>query len=299
MLLMSSNLLLAVFAGLAGMLGWGFADFFAKKTIDKVGDLTTLAWAHIYGAGIILGAVIVSSSISQRNFPIDGVELGKLAFFGALQACVYFFAYKAFAKGQLSLLNPVFSSYSAFVVILSVLFFGEVLGLSLFLVLVLVICGIIFTNLDSSTFVTRRIKFLKVPGMSDILIAVGLASGWTVLWGNFVSGKDWLVYAAMMYLLMAGAILIKCVVDGQNLKIGKKGIHGYFFLIGLSEIVAYAGVSLGYSKTTHLSVIAVLSAAFSVPTLVLAHVFLKERITPLQYTGVLTVIVGVVIIYLL
>ena len=28
-----------------GMFGWGLADFFAKKTIDKIGDIQTLAWA--------------------------------------------------------------------------------------------------------------------------------------------------------------------------------------------------------------------------------------------------------------
>jgi hypothetical protein len=33
---MPHDLLIAIAAGLSGMLGWGFADFFAKTAIDRV-----------------------------------------------------------------------------------------------------------------------------------------------------------------------------------------------------------------------------------------------------------------------
>ena len=38
---MQSDLVIAVLAGFGGMLGWGFADFFAKKTIDEIGDVAS------------------------------------------------------------------------------------------------------------------------------------------------------------------------------------------------------------------------------------------------------------------
>ncbi|MFN2571957.1 MAG: hydantoinase B/oxoprolinase family protein, partial [Gemmatimonadales bacterium] len=46
---METTLLTAITAGLLGMLGWGCADFFAKKTIDKIGDLPTLFWGQLLG----------------------------------------------------------------------------------------------------------------------------------------------------------------------------------------------------------------------------------------------------------
>ena len=46
---MPNELLIALVAGFGGMFGWGLADFFAKKTIDELGDVMTLAWAGGFG----------------------------------------------------------------------------------------------------------------------------------------------------------------------------------------------------------------------------------------------------------
>src|SRR4051794_12802773 len=50
---------IAVAAGLSAMLGWGFADFFAKVTIDRIGSLAALVWAHLTGAVVITTVVVV------------------------------------------------------------------------------------------------------------------------------------------------------------------------------------------------------------------------------------------------
>ena len=44
-----SDLAIATLAGLGGMVGWGLADFFAKRTIDQIGDLSTLFWSQALG----------------------------------------------------------------------------------------------------------------------------------------------------------------------------------------------------------------------------------------------------------
>ncbi len=298
---MSNTLLIAVLAGLAGMLGWGAADFFAKKTIDKIGDMATLTWAHFFGVTMLIILVVGKLLIHGNDvvFPKSFSEIGILAFFGALQATVYFFVYRAFAVGKLAILNPIFSSYSGLVVLLSVLAFGEVIGIEQFVLLIVVFIGIISISLDEESFAIRKLKIAKLPGMKDILTATSLAALWTVLWGHFVNGKDWLIYAAIMYLFMSITIVVMSLVQKINLRITDNKIWKYFFLIGLGEVVAYVGVSIGYSLTSHTSIVAVLSAAFSVPTLILAHIFLGERITSLQKAGVALVIVGVSLLPLL
>jgi len=49
---MDNSLAVAILGGLGAMLGWGFADFFAKKTVDRIGDLASLVWAHLFGTAI-------------------------------------------------------------------------------------------------------------------------------------------------------------------------------------------------------------------------------------------------------
>jgi drug/metabolite transporter (DMT)-like permease len=298
---MTDSILIAVLAGLVGMFGWGLADFFAKKTIDVAGDLATLALAHIFGFSFLAGLVGVRliNDGGLAGFSISIGDIGLLAFFGFVQAFVYYFAYRAFGKGKLALLNPVFSSYSAVTVLLSVFVFSEVITHSQVASLAVTFIGILLINLDRESFMIRRLKLLKIEGLGDIVSAAVLAAVWTVLWGHFVINKDWLMYAAIMYSFMTLTILGVVRFQKINLNVLHKINWKWFLAIGLTEVMAYVGISLGYSLTSKVSIIAVLSAAFSLPTVVFAYIFLKERITRLQLSGVAFVIAGVVLISLL
>lgn len=294
----ASPLVIAVGAGLTGMLGWGFADFFAKKTIDRVGDLVTLAWAHIYGVVLICSLLYARTMVGHEALvlPDKNIQWLGLAFFGVLQALVYYYAYKAFGKGKLAILNPIFSSYSGIVVLLSVVFFHEVLPMWQVIPLLTVFLGIVVMNTEKASFKTKRLKLAKIAGMKEMLLAVAFAAIWTVLWGHFVSGRDWLVYAAIMYIFMSATILAICIFQRAKLNVLNSYTWKYFFLIGFTEVIAYVGVSLGYSQSSHVSIVAVLSAGFSLPTFALAYIFLKERINAFQVVGAALVVAGVVLV---
>ena len=48
------------------MFGWGVADFFAKKSIDEIGDIESLVWAHVAGALILLALAGYSLSVMSE-----------------------------------------------------------------------------------------------------------------------------------------------------------------------------------------------------------------------------------------
>ena len=117
-------MIIAVLAGLGGMLGWGLADFFAKKTIDVIGDVTTLIWAHVIGTAIILAALgFEVANGEQGNLPSEWRSWIGLIGFGGLQAAVYLFMYRGFGKGQVAVLAPLFASFAGLVALFSVLLF--------------------------------------------------------------------------------------------------------------------------------------------------------------------------------
>lgn len=74
------------------------------------------------------------------------------------------------------------------------------------------------------------------------------------------------------------------------------GIWKLLFLIGLFDGGAYLTLSWGFGATTFTSVVTMLSAAYSLPTLILARIFLKEKLTPNQWVGVLSIILGLVLL---
>lgn len=296
---METSLLIAVLAGLAGMLGWGLADFFAKKTIDVAGDMATLLWAHVFGTAAMVSVFLATYKLDfASQLPADGLSWLLLMGFGFLQGLIYALVYQGFGKGQLAVLNPVFSSYSGIAAALSIIVFGESIGVGRAAILGLIFMGIILVSIDTSELKNRRVKVLATPGLNEVILASGMAAFWTVFWAKFVGGQNWLAYAAVMYISMSLGVYLISLVQKVNLKIKDGRLWKFFILIGLSEVVAYVGISWGFSTAGHTSIIALLSGAFSVPTLVLAHAFLKERITAPQWGGVVTVLVGVALMTL-
>lgn len=298
--MISSSLGIAILAGLGGMIGWGLADFFAKKTIDTIGDVTSLVWAHICGTALF-AAIALYQLLSGHSLqlPQSTTEWGGLVFFGVLQGIVYLLVYRGFGKGQVAVLNPIFASFSGLTAVLSVLFFGELLTGNLILALVVVFVGIVLMNLDPDALRSKKLALLKVPGFAEVAIATILAAFWTVFWNQFIGGKDWVVYALMMYLFMTLALLIYVACTKTSLKFSNRSMWKYLFLIGATEVFAYLAISLGYSATSLTSVVALLSGAFSLPTIILARIFLKERVTRLQTIGSLVIIGGIMLVSLL
>jgi transporter family protein len=295
---MENSLTVAILGGLGAMLGWGFADFFAKKTVDRIGDLASLVWAHLFGTIIFFGMALINFAATDDFVDLpDSLNrwLG-LAFFGVLQMIVYWLVYKAFSKGQLAVINPIFSSYSGLVALISIIFFAEVLTGSIAFGLIVIFLGILAMNLDLSALKSKRLNV--VPGLKEVVAAAILAAIWTILWDRFVHGQDSLAYAMLMYMFMTIAAFVAARSQKTKLSPIAPDLWKFLVLIGLGEAIAYLSISIGFSKTTYTSVVALISGSFALPTVILAYLFLKERITRFQLAGIILIIVGVAVISL-
>lgn len=295
---MNDSIYIAALAGLGGMLGWGFADFFAKKTVDKVGDIVSLVWAHIFGTSFFVLIALFNLAVTGDFISVPSefrTWLG-LMFFGCLQMLVYLLVYKAFSKGQLAVLNPVFASYSGLVALMSIAFLGEKLTPLSAIALPVLFVGILLLNTDIESLRSRRLKV--IPGLKEIVAASILAAIWTIGWDRFVASNDFLSYALFMYLFMSLAALAVAKFIRTKLSVVKGSLWKLLALIGLGETIAYFSITLGFSKTTNTSIVALISGAFSLPAVILAYVFLKERVTRLQAFAIMAIIGGIVLISL-
>lgn len=297
---MQQELLIAILAGLGGMLGWGFADFFAKKTIDQIGSIATLVWAHIFGTFILILVawfqLIVQGAHLSTPQSLGG--WGAVAFFGALQAIVYFLAYKGFGKGQLAVLNPVFASYAGLAALISILIFGEILSTNLLIALVVIFAGILLLNIDTKALLNKRLNLTHVPGLKEVGLAAILAAFWQLFWDKLVRGQDWVLYTLLMYTFMTITAFVLGKFTKTNLTLPKQSLWKFLMFIGLGEVVAYLALTLGFSATRFTSIVIVLAGAFSLPTIILARLFLKEKVTAIQTIGSLVIITGVVVLSL-
>jgi drug/metabolite transporter (DMT)-like permease len=67
---------------------------------------------------------------------------------------------------------------------------------------------------------------------------------------------------------------------------------GLLIVVGVFDILANVAFSVA-SQSDLLSLVSVLSSLYPVVTLVMAWVFLKERLIAIQYAGILIALVGV------
>ena len=149
-------------------------------------------------------------------------------------------------------------------------------------------------NLDISGL---KIKRIKVLGLKEVGTATVLATFWTLGWEKFVTGKDFISYALFMYALMSvAAYILSVLMKVKVRKVVKTEVWKFLVLIGLGETIAYLGISFGYSSTQHVSIIAVISGAFSLPTIILARIFLKEKVNQLQTFGSVAIIIGIILL---
>ncbi len=295
---MDQGLLIAIFAGLGGMLGWGFSEFATKKSVDKIGTISSLVWAHVFGT-IILFALLFSKLLITHvpvAFPTDSSEWLGLIFFGALQTLVYYFAYKGFEKGEVSILSPIFASFAGMVAVLSVLVFGEALNIGAVPALVFIFGGVILINFDLESLKARRIRIKAVAGLKEIMIATILATIWTLGWDKFTGNKDWIFYTTFMFVFMTIAAFLIASLKKINLLEVASGAWKFVWLIAIGEVVAYLAITLGYASTNYTSVIAILSGAASLPTIILARIFLKEKMTAIQTISSLIIIAGIILL---
>ncbi len=296
---MEKELFIATLAGLGGMLGWGLADFFAKKTIDKIGSVPSLVWAHFFGTLALLIFVLYQTVIAKQHIflPAEVNVWDGLLFFGALQAIVYLLAYEGFGKGQLAVLNPVFASYSGLAAIISIIVFKEKSSPHIFLTLAVIFIGVLLLNVDTKALKLKSFR-IGTPGFNHVALAALLAAFWQVYWNKFIGNQNWISYTLLMYVFMTFTAFVVSRLQGINLYVPRRGPWIFLVLIGLCEVIAYLSLSLGFSMTSLTSIVIVLAGAFSLPTIILARTFLKEKVTPLQTIATFVIIVGIIFLYI-
>jgi drug/metabolite transporter (DMT)-like permease len=292
---MDNTLLVAVLAGLGGMVGWGAADFFAKKTIDTIGDLRTLFWAQLIGVIPLALAFLVHPKVPDLN-RFDPLFL---LLFGIAGALSYLPLYSAFGKGRVSILSPIFASYSVVVVILAAIFLNAQISSLQAAAIAVVFAGTLILSTDLSE-IRQLIRSRQKlgDGVPDVLIALFGYSFWLLFLDKFLNGKEWLFYLLIIRSLAVVTLFVYSRLTRTSLRIAQPGLWKYLTVIGLFDVAAFSAVSYGFSHTSYIAIVTVLSATFSIPTLLLAYAFLKERMTSVQFGGVALVLVGVVLISL-
>ena len=290
---MVTELQIAIISGLFSMMSWGFADFFAKKTVDKIDDLRTLFWSQIFGMIPVFVYWFFNFELPIFTFQII-FYLITLSFFGTFGILLF---YRGLSKGKASVIAPVYSSYAAFAVLVSFLIFHEIIIGLTWLGLGIIFIGIILASFDYRKLkdVDFKIKDLS-KGVPETLIAAVIIGLYFPLWDKFLVGQGWIVFNLLTNIIICLTILTISLSKRSTLKFEDKKLWKWLFLIGFFTSGGFLCLVWGFNSTSFTSIISVLSAASPILVLILARIFLKEKLSLTQKLGVALLLAGLVVI---
>ncbi len=271
-----------VLFGVVAMLGWGLADFLAKKLVDRIGGLNALLFEQLV-------AIIFLAPFALYTAPLPGAGmLPLLLLVAAAWAYPYLAFYKGFEKGMVSVVSPIGSAWGAGGAVLAAFLLGESLSLPQWASIAVIVAGIFLVSTS-----WKELKRLSYKKLSGVEWAVAALVGWSVaavLMKPLVLGIGPFMAIWLVKMLSVPMALSVLPFSSYKLK-SPKGLWKLVVAIAVVDAVAFLGYNFGVEAGL-VGVVGPVAAAFPAVTVILAWLFLKERLEKSQLIGVAMAVFG-------
>ena len=268
--------------GLIAALCWGVHDICVRYVSQRTGIMAAISTVLIFGALLLTPVCIYFGNWADLTMPavVNSVLSGGIFALAAIAL------YRAFAIGPVRLVAPIVGSYPILSVALAIWSGEPVSALHIFAVVLIIIGISIVAQGDSNT------------GSGERQIAIIWAAASAVgFFGSFALGQAAAALGAELPVIwltrMAAIAAILCIAlpFPINLKPNRSQLP-LLAAMGVLDAVALAVVI--YAGTQDSSAFASVTASiFGLVTVILAWVFLKEKMTGLQWIGVFIVFLSI------
>lgn len=298
---------MAIILGLVSAILWGSADFLARYATRLIGTYRTLFFMEFFGL-VGLSIYLLASGTLQRLSPMDShfwqawewaMAAAVLNVFSSLAL------YRAFEVGVLAVVSPIAASSSALTVLLSFLS-GEMLSQERSIGIGAALLGVVLAATSFSSMAESADAELVLRSKRKLTSGVGwalLASvGYGVLFwilGFHVAPQlggivpVWLVRLTTISLLALLAVPFK-----QSLVPPRGSIWWYITGVGILDTLAFVTATLALGNGQEVAIVSVLVSLFSAVTVVLAWIFLHDRLHWNQWLGIVVIFIGIVLVNL-
>lgn len=310
-----------VLLGLLAALCWGVADYCLRGATHAAGTFRALYFMQVVGLLTLLAVEVWRPLDFSRATPGVVLAVAAISLIILLGAALL---YRSFAIGTLAVVSPIAASFGAIATVLALLS-GErpappqLIGLALLLV------GVTLSGLapappplsDAATPSGASRRRVLAPGVTEALGATLLfgVSYWALRYVVDLVGGVQVVaiskvteLAALTLIVVVGWALRRIVgaasfAQGSAvltpLALAPRGARFWVWLIpgAILDVVANVAYNIGVAGALT-SVVATLSSLFTSVTVLLAWIFLRERLTRAQWGGVALILVGIALVNL-
>jgi drug/metabolite transporter (DMT)-like permease len=268
--------------GLLTAFSYGYADFVGAIAAMKVRALTVTTVAFSFG----LLLALLFSLFAGASYNESVVLYGILA--GICSAAAISFLYAALALGPISIVSPFTAVLSAIVPVVVDIAAGQALGELSLLAIVLILIAVVLV-----AFVPGQ--DVRLPTLRATIYSIGAGLGFA---GTFVfidaapsdSGLGVLVVMRVIGIAILFALLAILLFSGKSKVLIEKEVFALstiwlVLLAGFGDVTGNLFFIIA-TREGALAIAAVLTSLYPVGTILLAKIFLKERIAISQNIGI-------------
>ena len=305
---------MGIILGLTAALFWGVSDFTARAVTQRIGTYRTLFFMQFVGlAG--LGLYLIFSGTLAHLLQSASWQSWAWAILVALLNIFSTLAlYRSFEIGVLTIVSPIAASSAALTVLLA-FFSGETisefraLGISAALVGV-VLAATQFNVLkktvptadseaSASILVAEKLaaprqQLTRGVGLA-LLAAIGYGLTFWLLGFRVAPSLGGVTPIWLIRLLTPCVLAIGVLPTRQSIRLPTGNIWWLLLTIGILDTVAFVCATIGLT-TDQVSVVSVLASLFSAITVILAWIFLREKLAWNQWLGIGIIFLGIVLV---
>ena len=305
------NISLAIILGLTGAVSWGAADFAARFASRQVGAYRTLFFMQFFGF-LALSAYLKSTGGFSHGIAPGWHPWAMAVAAGLLNVLASLALYHSFEHGTLSIVGPVSSSYPALTVALALLS-GERIHAVRATGLAVTLLGVILAATSfAQTKDTQTEKRPEQPSAAHaeqsrahlstgvgwaICAALGFGVLFWFLGFHVVPAVGSAVSVWVMRLTALVSLALAAPPTRQSLRLPRGKVWWLLLAVGILDTAAFVVNNAGLS-TGQVSVVSVLASLYGAFTVLLAWIFLRERLERSQWLGIVLIFIGIVLVSL-
>lgn len=277
---------LGILFGVLSLTGFGISDFFTAKSARKIGPLKTILWFQV-----LLLLMILALSPFLFKWPVitlyDAILIG-VSVIASIAGMLSFS--KGMQVGNVSLVATVGNAWGAITAVLGFVFFAEAISVDNMLALGAIVVGTILVSMNLAEVKTASRKLEKGMGYAIFTaFALGL---FFFLDGILANNLGWFAAALLLSIPTVLVLLAYSKASGTNVRVGWN-VAPLLLIVALPNLIGFLGYNIGVTFG-YIDIVAPVSGAAPVVTVIMALVLLKEKLALNQKLGILLVILGIV-----
>jgi drug/metabolite transporter (DMT)-like permease len=293
---------MGILLGLTAALGWGAADFLARYATRLAGFYRTLIFMQVVGF-VGLGLYLALSGEFERLLAQVGWQPWAWAVLAALLNMFSSLAlYRAFEVGVLTVVSPITASYAALTALLSLLS-GEVISQQRGIGIGAVLFGVALAAAPlrlpakaaaGETIDKQPARLTRGVGLA-LLSAVGYGIIFWIFGFQVIPALGGIVPVWLIRLMTLCVLVALAAPARQSMRVPRGTAMWLIGVVGLLDTSAYVANTIGLT-TREVAVVTVLASLYSTVTVLLAWMFLRERLHWSQWLGIGAIFMGIALV---